>query len=124
VSDVVSDPVSIPARLQQRLKAGKLEILGLEEVLERVDKAGPPTWLIEGFWPGDAYGVLGAEDKAGKTWAGVDLAVSVASGHHGSGVSPARRRDRRPCSSVRAVSATSSGASRPCARVVNSRSST
>lgn len=80
MSDVVSDPVSIPARLQHRLKAGRLEILALEEVLERVDKAGPPTWLIEGFWPGDAYGVLGAEDKAGKTWAGVDLAVSVASG--------------------------------------------
>jgi len=57
-----------------------LEILDLEEVLERVERAGPPTWLIEGFWPGDAYGVLGAEDKAGKTWAMIDLAVSVASG--------------------------------------------
>jgi hypothetical protein len=57
-----------------------LEILALEDVLERVEQAGPPSWLIEGFWPGDAYGVLGAEDKAGKTWAAIDLAVSVASG--------------------------------------------
>lgn len=61
-------------------KAGELDILELEEVLERVERAGPPTWLIEGFWPGDAYGIMGAEDKAGKTWAAIDLAVSVASG--------------------------------------------
>jgi len=41
---------------------------------------GPPSWLIRGLWPADAYGVLGAEDKAGKTWAVLDLAVSVATG--------------------------------------------
>jgi len=76
----VSDPVAITARLEQKTKAGALEILGLEEVLERVDQAGQPTWLVEAFWPGDAYGVLGAEDKAGKTWAAVDLAVSVGTG--------------------------------------------
>src|SRR6266511_71327 len=43
--------------------------------------ACPPAWLIEGLWPADAYGVLAAEDKAGKTWAALDLAVSVAAGH-------------------------------------------
>ncbi|MFN2555683.1 MAG: AAA family ATPase [Nitriliruptorales bacterium] len=31
-------------------------------------------------WPADAYGVVAAEDKAGKTWASLDAAVSVASG--------------------------------------------
>jgi AAA domain len=53
----------------------------LGAVLDRVDHAGPPGWLVEGLWPADAYGVLAAEDKAGKTWAILDLAVSVAAGH-------------------------------------------
>jgi hypothetical protein len=52
----------------------------LGAVLDRVEAAGPPGWLIEGLWPADAYGVLAAEDKAGKTWAILDLAVSVAAG--------------------------------------------
>jgi hypothetical protein len=38
------------------------------------------SWLIRGRWPADAYGVMGAEDKAGKTWAVLDLAVSVVGG--------------------------------------------
>lgn len=42
--------------------------------------AGPVGHLIEPLWPADAYGVLGAEDKAGKTWVMLDLAASVASG--------------------------------------------
>jgi len=58
-----------------------LVIEDLAEVIARVDAAGPPAWLIEGLWPADAYGVLAAEDKAGKTWAALDLAVSVAAGH-------------------------------------------
>jgi AAA domain len=58
-----------------------LVIEDLADVAARVDAAGPPAWLIEGLWPADAYGVLAAEDKAGKTWAALDLAVSVAAGH-------------------------------------------
>jgi hypothetical protein len=57
-----------------------LVIEDLAAVLARVDAAGPPTWLVEGLWPRDAYGVFAAEDKAGKTWAILDLAVSVAAG--------------------------------------------
>jgi AAA domain len=52
----------------------------LGAVLDRVQAAGPPGWLVQGLWPADAYGVLAAEDKAGKTWAILDLAVSVAAG--------------------------------------------
>jgi hypothetical protein len=52
----------------------------LAVVLARVQAAGPPTWLIQGVWPRDAYGVFAAEDKAGKTWAILDLACSVAAG--------------------------------------------
>jgi hypothetical protein len=48
----------------------------LAAVLARVRAA----WLVEGVWPRDAYGVFAAEDKAGKTWAMLDLAVSVAAG--------------------------------------------
>jgi hypothetical protein len=57
-----------------------LVVEDLGAVLDRVDHAGPPGWLIEGLWPADAYGVLAAEDKAGKTWAILDLACSVAAG--------------------------------------------
>jgi AAA domain len=35
----------------------------------RVAAAGEPRWLIQGLWPADAYGVLAAQEKAGKTWA-------------------------------------------------------
>jgi hypothetical protein len=57
-----------------------LVIEDLADVLARIDAAGPPTWLIQGLWPRDAYGVFAAEDKAGKTWAILDLAISVAAG--------------------------------------------
>jgi hypothetical protein len=57
-----------------------LVIEDLAQVLARVDHAGPPSWLVEGLWPRDAYGVFAAEDKAGKTWAILDLALSVAAG--------------------------------------------
>jgi hypothetical protein len=50
-----------------------LELLGMVE-------EAPADWLIEGLWPQASYGVIGAEDKAGKTWAALDLAVSVATG--------------------------------------------
>ena len=59
---------------------GWLVVEDLAAVLARVQAAGPPGWLVQGLWPADAYGVLAAEDKAGKTWAILDLAVSVAAG--------------------------------------------
>lgn len=37
-------------------------------------------WLVRGLWPADAYGVMAAESKAGKTWLALDLAVSVVCG--------------------------------------------
>jgi hypothetical protein len=57
-----------------------LAVEDLAAVLARVEAAGPPAWLIQGVWPRDAYGVFAAEDKAGKTWAMLDLACSVAAG--------------------------------------------
>jgi AAA domain len=66
----------------------------LGAVLDRVEAAGPPGWLVEGLWPADAYGVLAAEDKAGKTWAILDLAVSVAAGRPWLGAFPCPQAGR------------------------------
>jgi hypothetical protein len=60
--------------------AAELAISSYGEVAARVAAAGEPRWLVQGLWPADAYGVLAAQEKAGKTWAALDLAVSVASG--------------------------------------------
>jgi AAA domain len=60
--------------------AAELAICSFGEVAARVAAAGEPRWLIQGLWPADAYGVLAAQEKAGKTWAALDLAVSVACG--------------------------------------------
>lgn len=37
-------------------------------------------WLIEGLWAEEAVGIVGGEPKLGKTWLGLDLALSVATG--------------------------------------------
>jgi AAA domain len=62
------------------LPAAELAVSSYGEVAARVAAAGEPRWLIQGLWPADAYGVLAAQEKAGKTWAALDLAVSVATG--------------------------------------------
>jgi hypothetical protein len=58
--------------------ADVLRFLTLAEMRRRA--ASPAGFLIDTLWPDDAYGVLGAEDKAGKTWAICDLGVSIATG--------------------------------------------
>jgi AAA domain len=60
--------------------ATELAVSSYGEVAARVAAAGEPRWLIQSLWPADAYGVLAAQEKAGKTWAALDLAVSVACG--------------------------------------------
>ena len=62
------------------LPAAELAVSSYAEVAARVAAAGEPRWLIQELWPADAYGVLAAQEKAGKTWAALDLAVSVATG--------------------------------------------
>ncbi|MFD7998481.1 AAA family ATPase [Streptomyces mirabilis] len=52
----------------------------MADFLDDIDSRDKPTWLIEGLWPSDAYGAIAAQKKAGKTWAAMDLAMSVASG--------------------------------------------
>lgn len=40
----------------------------------------PRRWLIEGLWSASSVGVLGGCPKVGKSWLGLDMAVSVATG--------------------------------------------
>jgi hypothetical protein len=72
-------PAAARAR-RPTLPAAELAVSPYGEVAARVAAAGEPRWLIQGLWPADAYGVLAAQEKAGKTWAALDLAVSVATG--------------------------------------------
>jgi AAA domain len=78
--EVVNLRPSAGGRTRPVLPAAELAISSFGEVASRVAAAGEPRWLIQGLWPADAYGVLAAQEKAGKTWAALDLAVSVACG--------------------------------------------
>lgn len=49
------------------------------KIVERVRKAPPPRYLFQGVWVEGDYGVVSAQDKAGKSWAMGDAAVSCAS---------------------------------------------
>lgn len=57
-----------------------LQVEPLGSILERVRNQPPRRFLIRGLWAEGAYGVLSAEDKAGKSWMAMDLALSVTSG--------------------------------------------
>jgi len=61
---------------------------GLDEWAAWADSTPHPGWLVERVWPADAYGVLAAPAKAGKTWAALDLAASIAVGHRWFGLIP------------------------------------
>jgi hypothetical protein len=43
-------------------------------------EASPRRWLIEGLWGAAAVGILGGSPKSGKTFLGLDMALSVATG--------------------------------------------
>lgn len=66
-----------PAPTRQR---GVLELAHVADTRREIHESPPVGFLASPVWPADAYGMLGAEDKAGKTWLMLDLAVSVASG--------------------------------------------
>jgi hypothetical protein len=51
------------------VRAGALEPIAIED-----------RWLVEGLWPRHGVGILGGAPKCAKTWLGLDLALSVASG--------------------------------------------
>lgn len=57
-----------------------LRIESIATLTARVDSNEHPGFLAQPVWPADAYGVIGAENKAGKSWAILDLAVTTAAG--------------------------------------------
>ena len=46
--------------------------------LDEPDEAG--RWMVDSLWPRAAVGIIGGAPKCGKSWLGLDLAVSVSSG--------------------------------------------
>jgi hypothetical protein len=68
------------AQLAREMRATPIDVVDIVQLAAYVDGLGPVGFLVKPLWPADAYGVLGAEDKAGKTWMATDLGVSVATG--------------------------------------------
>jgi hypothetical protein len=54
--------------------------LAVRRAAELVSVPDEQRWMIRPIWLRSAAGVLGGHPKAGKTWMGLDMAVSVASG--------------------------------------------
>lgn len=54
-----------------------LKVKGLSQLEQ---KSEDDKWLIEGLWLNEGIGMLTAQPKTGKSWCGLDIAVSVASG--------------------------------------------
>jgi hypothetical protein len=60
--------------------AGAEQTLPVVRVDEISEQQAGPSWLIEDLWGAAAVGLIGGHPKCGKTWLGLDLALSVASG--------------------------------------------
>lgn len=62
----------MPLTLDQMLPVVRVGELPSEELAER--------WLVEELWCAQAVGVIGGAPKCAKTWLGLDMALSVATG--------------------------------------------
>ena len=54
--------------------------LPVVRVGEILDTETAQRWLVEGLWGASAVGVIGGAPKCAKTWLGLDMALSVATG--------------------------------------------
>ncbi len=54
--------------------------LAVSRACEIMPRPMEEEWLIEQVWGKSAVGILGGQPKAGKSWLGLEMAVSVASG--------------------------------------------
>jgi RecA-family ATPase len=57
-----------------------IEPLPIVRAADLSESNGANRWLIEGLWTRAAVGFIGGVPKLGKTWLGLDLALSVATG--------------------------------------------
>jgi hypothetical protein len=55
-------------------------MLPVVRVGEIAEPESGPRWLVEGLWGASSVGVIGGAPKCAKTWLGLDLALSVATG--------------------------------------------
>src|SRR5262245_32395846 len=56
------------------------ELLPVVRVGEIAEPEGGRQWLVGGLWGASGVGVIGGAPKCAKTWLGLDLALSVATG--------------------------------------------
>ena len=62
----------MPANVEQVLPVVRVSQIAEDELAER--------WLVEELWCAGAVGVIGGAPKCAKTWLGLDMALSVATG--------------------------------------------
>jgi RecA-family ATPase len=56
------------------------QVLPVVRVGEIRSEDNAPRWLVEGLWGSSSVGVIGGAPKCAKTWLGLDMALSVATG--------------------------------------------
>jgi hypothetical protein len=54
--------------------------LAVVRVGEIKSEENPQRWLVDGLWGASSVGVIGGAPKCAKTWLGLDMALSVATG--------------------------------------------
>lgn len=74
------DPPRDQARAAAARPSSRLQFRSLAEVAADVDGREPRKFLFERVMVAGDYGVISAEDKAGKTFSGLDAVVSCAAG--------------------------------------------
>src|SRR5580692_246595 len=67
-----SEGVRMPVNGEQPLPVVRVGEIKSEE--------SPQRWLVEGLWGASSVGVIGGAPKCAKTWLGLDMALSVATG--------------------------------------------
>src|SRR5580704_15572966 len=67
-----SEGVKMPANVEQALPVVRVSQIAEDEIAER--------WLVEELWCARAVDVIGGAPKCAKTWLGLDMALSVATG--------------------------------------------
>ena len=55
--------------------------LSVVRVGEIKSQENPQRWLVDGLWGASSVGVIGGAPKCAKTWLGLDMALSVATGN-------------------------------------------
>src|SRR5260370_11723353 len=71
-SEGVKMPASVSANAHPVLPVVRVGEIKSDESAQR--------WLVEGLWGASSVGVIGGAPKCAKTWLGLDMALSVATG--------------------------------------------